>query len=141
MNILKCCSANKDCFCNITKRVFHKHNICSIDCHICTRTNCHTNIRTCKCRSIIYSIADHNNLSFFLKVINYSCLAIRKNSCNHFINTGLTSYCLSSYFVITRKHDYMNAHILYLLYCIRAVFFNRIRNGNNTYKFFTICKK
>ena len=130
MNVPEGRSSKGDCRRNIRKAALHKNNVGAVDCNVRSGSDCDSYIRGSKRGSIVYSVADHCDLSFFFKAADSFFLSFRKNSGNHFINANLLRNCFCGPLVVSGEHYGMDSHVFKTGNRFRAFFLYNVRNGD-----------
>ena len=134
MYVLKCCSAESHSRCNIHQTAVHQDYISCIDGDIGPCSDGYAYISSGQCRSVIYTVADHDSFTLFLKQSYGFFLTVRQNSRDHIVNTCRLSDSTCRALIIACQHHHSDAHILQLSYSLRTVFFYHIRYRYHAHK-------
>ena len=134
MDIPKRCTAQANSCRHITQPAVHQHYIRSVNGHIRSGPDRNTDICPGQCRRIIDTVTDHGNLALLLKISNDTFLPFREYLRNDFVHTGLHSDRLRGPLIVSRQHNYTDAHILQFMHCLWTVFLNNICHCNNAGK-------
>ena len=135
MDIAQRCAAEPDRRRHIGKSALHQHHICCINGNICSCPYGNSYIRSGKGRCVIDPIAYHSRLAACLQPGDHSLLSIRKDAGNHFVHTCLAADRPCRPFIVSCKHNHMDAHIFQLGNGLSAVFLHHIRHSDHSKQF------
>ena len=141
MNISKGGTAESYCCCHIAEAALHQYHIRSINGYICAGADSDTHISSCKGRGIVDTIAHHSYLAVLLKFADNAFLAIRKDTGNDIVHTGLSADGSGCPLIISGQHNHTDTHILKFTDSLSAVLLHGICNGNDACQFAIFCEK
>ena len=113
----------------VAKLVFHKNYIRRIYRDVRPRSDSYSDVRSCKRRRIVYSVADHSDAAVLGEPLYDGFLFIGKHVAYYGVNPDLLCNSRRRALVITRQHNGHNAHFLQLGNRLCAVGLYGIRNG------------
>ena len=112
MNIAQGCAAQADCRRHIRQAALHQHDIRGINGNIRSGADRHSDIRPCKRRRVIDSIADHDHFALFLQFSYHLLLAVRKHAGDHLVHSGLQAHRPGRALIVAGQHNHVDPHVL-----------------------------
>ena len=118
----------------------HQHHVGGIYCHVSACADCNANLCNGQSKCVVYAVTDHCHCPLFLQLSYHLFLAVRKDSCHHFINADFLGDCLCSALVVPCQHNSFHSHFVKVFHRFDCVFFDDVRNGYDTFQH-SVCHK
>ena len=140
MDISESSPAQADSCRHIAQAAFHQNHVCRVNRHIRSCPDGNSDIRPGESRGVIDSIAYHGHLPLFSELSDHSLLAVRKDSGNYLVHSGLSADGFRRPLIVSGQHDDTDSHILKLLHRLRAVLLDNISHCDDPRKD-PVCRK
>ena len=117
-------------------------DVCNLSCNLSAFAYCNTCVSCRKCRGIVNSITQHDNLaSFCFLFFHEACFIFRKNLRIIFVNADLGSNSPGCTFTVSGHHNHLaESGFFQRFYNCRSFLTERILNADNSCKTAFNCK-
>ena len=126
---------------HIQQAALHEYDIRGIDGYVRARADGDTRISSGQCRRVVDAVAHHGHFAVFLQPADLAFFAVRLHARDHFVHARKASNGPRRALVIACKHYNMDPHILQLLYSLRAVVLDGVRDRDYAQQFFILSEE